>query len=102
MNQPTLVTSCNDPGVGQQILDLIAELYPICRSITGNGVRQTLSVLERFIPLQKHEVPTGTAVLDWTVPKEWNIRDAYVANLRGERVIDFRQSCLHVLGYSSP
>ena len=93
---------CTDPKLGQQIYDFIAELYPICRSITGDGVRETLSAIERLIVLEKHEVPTGTAVLDWTVPKEWNIRDAYVANARGERVIDFRKSCLHVLGYSVP
>jgi len=110
MNQPIGFPSSNgnalrgavDDAVGQQIFDLIAELYPICRSITGDGVRQTLSVVERFIPLQKHEVPSGTPVLDWTVPKEWNIRDAYVANARGERVIDFQQNCLHVVGYSVP
>ncbi len=93
---------CTDPKLGQQIYDFIAELYPICRSITEEGVRQTLSAIERLIVLEKHEVPTGTAVLDWTVPKEWNIRDAYVANARGERVIDFRKSCLHVVGYSVP
>lgn len=97
-----LSQSCEDSRIGQQIFDLIAELYPICRSITGNGMRQTLSVLERFIPLQKHEVPSGASVLDWTVPKEWNIRDAYVSNARGERVIDFQESCLHVVGYSIP
>jgi aminopeptidase-like protein len=93
---------CERSEVGQDIFDLIAELYPICRSITGDGVRQTLSVIEQFIPLQQHEVPSGTPVLDWTVPKEWNIRDAYVANERGERVIDFQQNCLHVVGYSVP
>jgi aminopeptidase-like protein len=92
----------DDPGVGQQIFDLITELYSICRSITGDGMRESLSVIDRFIPLQMHEVPTGTSVLDWTVPKEWNIRDAYVANSKGERVIDFQKSFLHVLGYSVP
>ena len=90
------------PQVGREIYDLIAELYPICRSITGDGARETLSVIERRISLETHEVPSGTPVLDWTVPKEWNIRDAYVANARGERVIDFRKSCLHVVGYSAP
>ena len=97
-----LQRSCERSEIGQEIFDLIADLYPICRSITGDGVRQTLSVLEQFIPLQRHEVPSGTPVLDWTVPKEWNIRDAYVANSRGERVIDFQQNCLHVVGYSTP
>ena len=97
-----LLRLCERSEVGQEIFDLIADLYPICRSITGDGVRQTLSVIGRFIPLLQHEVPSGTPVLDWTVPKEWNIRDAYVANARGERVIDFQQNCLHVVGYSVP
>ena len=81
---------------------LIADLYPICRSITGEGVRQTLRVLQRHIPLTVHEVPTGTPVFDWTVPKEWNIRDGYVKNARGDRVIDFQSSNLHVVSYSIP
>jgi aminopeptidase-like protein len=97
-----LASACSGPEVGRQIYDLIAELYPIQRSITGNGVRQSLRILQRFIPLEIHEVPSGTQVLDWTVPKEWNIRDAYVKNARGERVIDYKNSCLHVLGYSVP
>lgn len=81
---------------------LIAELYPICRSITGDGVRRTLDILSRQIPLQVTEVATGTAVLDWTVPKEWNIKDAFIKNLEGERVVDFKKSNLHVLNYSVP
>ena len=81
---------------------LISELYPICRSITGEGLRQTLRHLQAQIPLEIKEVPTGTQVFDWTVPKEWNIRDAYVKNSRGERVIDFRKSNLHVVNYSVP
>lgn len=78
------------------------ELYPICRSITGNGFRETLLRLRKEIPLEVHEVPTGTPVFDWTVPKEWNIRDAYVKNSLGERVIDFRKHNLHILNYSIP
>jgi aminopeptidase-like protein len=81
---------------------LVRELYPICRSITGDGVRQTLARLQQEIPLQVHEVPSGTQVFDWTVPREWNIRDAYVKNSRGERVIDFRRHTLHVVSYSVP
>jgi len=81
---------------------LISELYPICRSITGDGLRETLRLLQRQIPLELREVPTGTQVFDWTVPKEWNIRDAYVKNAKGERVIDFRKSNLHVVNYSAP
>lgn len=81
---------------------LIARLYPICRSITGNGVRETLRILQESIPLEIREVPTGTQVFDWTVPREWNIRDAWVKNLTGERLIDFRELNLHVVSYSTP
>jgi aminopeptidase-like protein len=88
--------------LGGQMHALVERLYPLCRSITGNGVRATLDVLAESIPLIVHEVPTGTAVLDWTVPKEWNIRDAYVADPEGRRVIDFTMSNLHVVGYSVP
>ena len=80
----------------------MAELYPICRSITGDGVRQTLEIVGQKIPIKIYEVPTGTSVLDWKVPKEWNIRDAWVKNEAGERVVDFRESNLHVVGYSAP
>src|ERR1700752_1305973 len=87
---------------GQQIYDLICRLYPICRSITGDGVRQTLNVLRESIPLEIREVATGTPVFDWVVPKEWNIRDAYIKNSRGEKVVDFHTCNLHVLSYSTP
>jgi aminopeptidase-like protein len=80
----------------------VRELYPICRSITGHGVRQTLRVLQRIAPLQIVEVPSGTPAFDWTVPREWNIRDAYIKNARGERLVDFRRHNLHVVGYSTP
>jgi len=92
-----------DPkAAGLAIHSLIRELYPICRSITGDGMRQTLARLKREIPLEIREVPSGTKVFDWTVPREWNIRDAYVKNSRGERVIDFRRHNLHVVSYSAP
>jgi aminopeptidase-like protein len=93
-----------DPGadVGAEMYALLSELYPICRSITGDGVRKTLGILGRYAPLQVHEVPSGTAVLDWIVPKEWNIRDAWIADASGKRVVDFRASNLHVVNYSVP
>lgn len=87
---------------GNTMWQLMERLFPICRSITGNGARETLAILSEHIPLILHEVPTGSQVFDWVVPKEWNIRDAYVANEQGERVIDFKQSNLHVVGYSIP
>jgi aminopeptidase-like protein len=88
--------------LGSELYALMSELYPICRSITGEGVRKTLHILQRYIPLELHEVPTGTQVFDWTVPQEWNVRDAYVKNDRGEKVIDFQVSNLHLLNYSTP
>ena len=87
---------------GKEMHQFMAELYPICRSITGNGLRETLRLIQQHISLKIHEVPSGTQVFDWTIPKEWNIRDAYVKNPSGEKVIDFRQSNLHVLNYSAP
>jgi aminopeptidase-like protein len=81
---------------------LAEELFPICRSITGNGVRQTLQILNRYVPLQITEVPSGSTALDWTVPREWNIRQAYIAKLDGTRVIDFERNNLHIVQYSTP
>lgn len=94
------LTDKNDAG--SEMYSLIRELFPICRSITGNGVRETLRVIQKQLPIEIHNVPTGTQVFDWTVPKEWNIKDAYVKNPRGERIIDFQQSNLHVVNYSVP
>ena len=88
--------------VGEELFELVAELYPICRSITGDGVRRTLELVGRELDLEVHEVPSGTRVFDWTVPREWNIRDAFVADAAGERVIDFQASNLHVMSYSVP
>ena len=88
--------------VGSEMFRLVERLYPICRSITGNGVRNTLKILQEYIPLEVFEVPTGTKVFDWTVPKEWNIQDAYVKNSKGKRVIDFKKSNLSVVSYSLP
>lgn len=92
-----------DPArVGREMWELVSDLYPLCRSITGDGLRATLRYLRPHVPLVINEVPSGTTVFDWTVPKEWNIRDAYVKNAAGERVIDFQESNLHVVSYSIP
>jgi aminopeptidase-like protein len=88
--------------IGKELHKCASELYPICRSITGNGMRQTLALIQERIPLQVSEVPTGTPVFDWTVPKEWNIRDAYIKDAHGRRIVDFKQCNLHVLNYSAP
>jgi aminopeptidase-like protein len=84
------------------MMALIEELFPLCRSITGNGVRQSLEILRRHIPLEVNEIPSGTPVLDWTVPQEWNIRDAYIARDDGTHVVDFSANNLHVVQYSRP
>jgi aminopeptidase-like protein len=89
-------------SLGDEIYSLIRDLYPICRSITGDGFRETLARIRKEIPLDVHEVPSGTQVFDWIVPKEWNIRDAWVKNSAGERVIDFNRHNLHVVNYSVP
>ncbi|MEU8275512.1 DUF4910 domain-containing protein [Microbispora bryophytorum] len=81
---------------------LVRRLYPLCRSITGSGLRRTLEIIGESIPLEISEVPTGTQVLDWTIPKEWNIRDAYIKDFSGTRIVDFAASNLHVVGYSVP
>ncbi|MBZ9764464.1 DUF4910 domain-containing protein [Mesorhizobium sp. CA8] len=87
-------------GVGQRIYALAEQLFPICRSITGDGVRRTLDILSRHVDLERHEVPTGTQVLDWTVPREWNIRSASITGPDGQKVVDFASSNLHVVNYS--
>jgi aminopeptidase-like protein len=94
-------TLATEAQVGDSMHTFMRELFPICRSITGNGVRETLAAVGRRIPLELHEVASGTAVLDWTVPDEWNIIDAYIAK-DGRRVVDFRESNLHVVNYSEP
>jgi aminopeptidase-like protein len=88
--------------VGHAMHAMASSLFPLCRSITGDGVRQTLRTLQNHAPLKLVEVPSGTQVFDWTVPQEWNIRDAWVKNSAGERVVDFRASNLHVVNYSVP
>ncbi len=89
-------------AAGSGMYQLMAELFPICRSITGNGLRESLRIIQRHIPLELHEVPTGTQVFDWEVPREWNVRDAYLKGPDGKKVVDFQRSSLHVVNYSIP
>ena len=89
-------------ATGESLYALIETLYPICRSITGNGVRKTLEILKQKIPLSVFEVPSGTEVFDWTVPKEWNINTAWIKNAAGQKVVDFENHNLHLLNYSTP
>lgn len=102
MNLTDLKRALNATDVGQEMHQFISELYPICRSITGGGLRKTLHLISRHIPLVAHEIPSGTKVFDWIVPKEWNIKDAYIRNSKGEKVVDFQESNLHVVSYSVP
>ncbi len=85
-----LVAPPADTAVGRELHDWAQELWPICRSLTGPGVRRTLDLLAERLPgLQQVEVPSGTKVLDWTVPDEWTVRDAWIADERGDRLVDF-------------
>lgn len=88
--------------IGERMYELVKRLFPVCRSITGNGVRETLKIIREYIPVEIYEAPTGTKVFDWTVPKEWNIKDAYVMDANGNKIIDFKKNNLHVVGYSIP
>ncbi len=88
---------------GNEMITLLKRLWPITRSITGNGVRETLSILSEYLPnLKQYEVSTGTKVFDWEVPKEWNIRDAYILDPDGKKIVDLKENNLHVVGYSMP
>src|SRR5262245_29448921 len=92
-----------DPAaVGTELHAEVRELYPICRSITGDGLRASLRLLQRRIPLQLHEVPTGTQVFDWVIPREWNLKSARLLGPDGQVVVDAAQLNLHVLNYSVP
>jgi aminopeptidase-like protein len=82
--------------------DLLQRLFPICRSITGDGLRLTLNLLREISDFQLHEVPSGTPCYDWRVPDEWNVRDAYVSDSKGQRVIDFKNNNIHLVNYSVP
>ncbi|TDO96979.1 DUF4910 domain-containing protein [Marinomonas balearica] len=90
-------------NLGTELYELCQELFPICRSITGNGFRQSLGILKKHVPAMKViEVPTGTKCFDWEVPKEWNIKDAYIVTPSGDKICDFKKSNLHIVGYSMP
>jgi aminopeptidase-like protein len=102
VNTVDLKKDYDQKAVGEKLHRFISEMYPICRSITGNGLRETLDLIKNHVPLTKHEVPTGTQVFDWKVPKEWNIKDAYIKNSNGEKIVDFNNSNLHVASYSIP
>lgn len=97
-----LIDSLDTEATGRELHEQIQDLYPICRSITGAGLRETLHRVQRAIPLELREVASGTKVLDWTVPREWNIRDAYLKDASGNRIVDFAQHNLHVVNYSVP
>jgi len=96
------VDSLDEHGLGAQMHAAVRELYPICRSITGEGLRRSLRILQRIAPLELREVPTGTQVFDWTVPKEWTFRSARLIGPDGEVVLDAARLNLHVLNYSAP
>ncbi len=98
----SVYTSLCGADPGEAMHRFIAEMYPICRSITGEGVRATLELLRAHVPITVHEVPSGLQLFDWTIPPEWTIRDAYIKNRAGERVVDFTRSNLHVVSYSRP
>lgn len=92
----------NTKAAAENMFSLIEKMYPICRSITGDGVRKTLAIIGEKIPVQINEVPSGTEVFDWTVPKEWNIKDAWIKNSKGQKIADFNKCNLHILNYSIP
>ena len=92
-----------DLAAGEELHRFAASLFPICRSLTGDGVRQTLRLIREVLPsLTIHEVPSGTSAFDWTVPNEWNIREAYIEDQNGKRILDFAVHNLHLVGYSIP
>jgi len=93
----------NDSTIGSFCYGLAKDLFPICRSLSGPGVRETLVYLKKHLPnLEVHEVPSGTKAFDWTVPNEWIIRDAYITDESDRKIISLKENNLHVIGYSEP
>jgi len=93
----------NKPSIGIEMFNMAKDLFPFCRSITGDGVRKTLEYINDQIPdLSIHSIPSGAKVFDWEVPDEWTIRDAYIADSSGKKIIDFKKNNLHIVGYSIP
>ncbi len=92
----------DEPDIARKIYELARQIFPLCRSITGKGVRDTIDILQRYIDIERRDVPSGTRVFDWTIPDEWIVRDAYVKDAAGRKVIDFQASNLHLLNYSTP
>lgn len=87
---------------GTEMFEFMKKLFPLCRSITGNGTRETLKHIKKIIPLQIKEIASGTRVFDWTIPEEWNVTDAYIKNSQGQKIVDFKASNIHLMGYSVP
>lgn len=89
-------------GVARECMSLVRDLYPLCRSLAGPGVRRSLDLVEQWIPLERHEVPTGTPVFDWEVPREWHLRGAHITDASGRRIVDAAEHNLHVVNCSVP
>jgi aminopeptidase-like protein len=100
--RPRSLTSLEAAVAGREAYDLARSLFPLPRSLTGDGVRETLRIVRQVVPLEVTEVPSGTPIFDWTVPREWNVADAWIADASGRRIVDFRENNLHLLGYSRP
>ena len=103
MTSPRVDFPLFDETIGRYCHEFAQKLFPICRSITGQGVRDTLTCIQEQLPeLAIRAVPSGTQAFDWTVPDEWNIHDGYILDTDGQRIVDFKKNNLHVLGYSVP
>ena len=101
-NVTTSLADSETATTAEEMYRFVTDLFPICRSITGDGVRETLARIQKQVPVEIHEVPSGTRVFDWVIPQEWNIRQAWVKDPSGKKIIDFQDSNLHVVNYSTP